>query len=544
MNMNQGPVKTKTCILHKDERGFGLKVSGSNPVFVAEVKAGGSAQKAGVCKNDIIFKVNGNLATKWPHEKVVDLIQNCGGPYVCLTLIVNPPETVTTSEATSEATLPTPANNLNQPSTTTNGTSSNNNSTVVDSNKNVKSSPSGFDVSKSSAATSQPKASVPQIVHNIIPKHLAENQANKNQQSGPECKNVPESKNVSITGPFPLVPHPTVSPPGGHRPSSFDLGPASGGRKGSAPSLGGGGPLIITAPLPASPEVQAGLEKSRDQQIRKMIKTQKGIILKLKQEEEAARKEGTSGAEKVASIMSNMEDAENTIKVLKKRLKNMQRNRNKQKAEMSLFPSSTYFDTSASTTHLLASGLQDPAATGADGNLNPAFLGAGQDSSPLPGSGLSPVGGTTGDSTALLWGQRPGSIPHLANPAMIHRRRSGGEGIKERPKTRPKDWFRDDHLLNRNKKQLDILHFESDHEDDGTGPVRELAFSDQPGLDMSGHNVFGPGHGDHSRTDGVLLRLFQRSWRQRSLVCCSTFQIFTFFLVSTRKEIFKPPFLS
>ena len=183
----------------------------------------------------------------------------------------------------------------------------------------------------------------------------------------------------------------------------------------------------------------------------------------------------------------------------------MQRNRNKQKAEMSLFPSSTYFDTSASTTHLLASGDSPQSGMAGDvnsvGNLNPAFLGT-HSGSPPP----------TNDSSSLLWGQRP--IPHLANPAMIHRRRSGGEGIKERPKTRPKDpkdWFRDDHLISRKKKApLDVLHFESDHEEDN-GPLRELAFSDQPtGMDygrQSSHQV--PGgylHGHDPRTDGVLLR--------------------------------------
>ena len=320
------PGATKTCILHKDERGFGLKVSGSNPVFVAEVKAGGSAEKAGVKKNDIIFKVNGNLATKWPHEKVVQLIQGSGGPYVCLTLIVPPPAEAT-SENSTTSNAPTAANN-NQSMATTNGGN-------VDANKN-------------SVNAVTVKAAVPcpgfesvtvapvQVVQNIIPKHLAESSSSMSASACPAAaagppghkSNAPSQQqdsgksNVSISCPFPLVPPPfapsTTSPGRGSDVGLHGHGMhAIPGRKGSAP-----GGMTITAPLPASPEVQAGLEKSRDKTLRSMIKTQKAIIITLKAQEESARKESVANGgnqDKITGILSKMEEAENTIKVFEEK---------------------------------------------------------------------------------------------------------------------------------------------------------------------------------------------------------------------------------
>lgn len=44
-------------IINKDETGYGMKVSGDNPVYVQSVKDGGAAEKAGLHAGDKIIKV-------------------------------------------------------------------------------------------------------------------------------------------------------------------------------------------------------------------------------------------------------------------------------------------------------------------------------------------------------------------------------------------------------------------------------------------------------------------------------------------------------
>jgi len=46
-----------TLTVRKDENGYGMKVSGDNPVYVESVKPGGAAQKAGLVAGDMILKV-------------------------------------------------------------------------------------------------------------------------------------------------------------------------------------------------------------------------------------------------------------------------------------------------------------------------------------------------------------------------------------------------------------------------------------------------------------------------------------------------------
>ncbi|XP_076457350.1 rho guanine nucleotide exchange factor 11-like [Babylonia areolata] len=70
------------------ERGYGLTVSGDNPVYVASVKSEGAAAKAGVQKDDRIVKVNGTLVLNKNHIDVVKLIRS--GSYVALTLMGKP----------------------------------------------------------------------------------------------------------------------------------------------------------------------------------------------------------------------------------------------------------------------------------------------------------------------------------------------------------------------------------------------------------------------------------------------------------------------
>lgn len=80
----------RNVILHKDEKGFGLKVSGSQPVFVAEVAENGAAWRAGVRYRDQIIKVNGTNVTRTKHEQVVNMILGASGKLVALTLLADP----------------------------------------------------------------------------------------------------------------------------------------------------------------------------------------------------------------------------------------------------------------------------------------------------------------------------------------------------------------------------------------------------------------------------------------------------------------------
>ncbi|XP_076800069.1 rho guanine nucleotide exchange factor 11-like isoform X7 [Clavelina lepadiformis] len=80
-----GPSMVQKCVLvQKDEKGYGLTVSGDNPVFVQSVKEDGAAARAGVLQGDRIIKVNGQKVTDLNHVEVVKLIK--GENYVALTL--------------------------------------------------------------------------------------------------------------------------------------------------------------------------------------------------------------------------------------------------------------------------------------------------------------------------------------------------------------------------------------------------------------------------------------------------------------------------
>ncbi|VVC42474.1 Hypothetical protein CINCED_3A018960 [Cinara cedri] len=67
---------TLTVVVVKDENGYGMKVSGDNPVFVQSVKQGGAAEKAGLHSGDKIVKVNGINVTVSTHSDVVELIKS------------------------------------------------------------------------------------------------------------------------------------------------------------------------------------------------------------------------------------------------------------------------------------------------------------------------------------------------------------------------------------------------------------------------------------------------------------------------------------
>ncbi|XP_026182629.1 rho guanine nucleotide exchange factor 12 isoform X2 [Mastacembelus armatus] len=92
----------RCVIIQKDKNGFGLTVSGDNPVFVQLVKEDGAAMRAGVQTGDRIIKVNGTLVTHSNHIEVVKLIKS--GSYVALTVLGRPPglAQIPLSEAESE----------------------------------------------------------------------------------------------------------------------------------------------------------------------------------------------------------------------------------------------------------------------------------------------------------------------------------------------------------------------------------------------------------------------------------------------------------
>ncbi|XP_064618378.1 rho guanine nucleotide exchange factor 11-like isoform X3 [Liolophura sinensis] len=83
-----GGLVQRCVIIQRDERGYGLTVSGDNPVFVQSVKDHGAAARAGVQQGDRIVKVNGTLVINSNHIEVVKLIKS--GSYVALTLLGRP----------------------------------------------------------------------------------------------------------------------------------------------------------------------------------------------------------------------------------------------------------------------------------------------------------------------------------------------------------------------------------------------------------------------------------------------------------------------
>uniref|UniRef100_A0A096MFE0 Rho guanine nucleotide exchange factor (GEF) 12b n=1 Tax=Poecilia formosa TaxID=48698 RepID=A0A096MFE0_POEFO len=112
----------RCVIIQRDKNGFGLTVSGDNPVFVQLVKedADGAAMRAGVQTGDRIIKVNGTLVTRSNHKEVVKLIKS--GSYVALTVLGRPPglsqmplEETQEQEEHEEVSMPLPLSTPNSP---------------------------------------------------------------------------------------------------------------------------------------------------------------------------------------------------------------------------------------------------------------------------------------------------------------------------------------------------------------------------------------------------------------------------------------------
>jgi hypothetical protein len=85
MSSERLPEKSRTLIVHKDEGGYGLTLSGDKPTRVQTVRVGGASHRAGVREGDVIIKVNGQQVTESSHGEVVKLIQT--GSYVALTVV-------------------------------------------------------------------------------------------------------------------------------------------------------------------------------------------------------------------------------------------------------------------------------------------------------------------------------------------------------------------------------------------------------------------------------------------------------------------------
>nr|XP_031847705.1 rho guanine nucleotide exchange factor 12 isoform X2 [Nomia melanderi] len=88
-----------TLVVYMDEAGYGMKVSGDNPVYVQSVKEGGAAERAGLHAGDKIIKVNGVNVMQSTHTDVVQLIKS--STQVVLTVQQRP---VATSSAATTAT--------------------------------------------------------------------------------------------------------------------------------------------------------------------------------------------------------------------------------------------------------------------------------------------------------------------------------------------------------------------------------------------------------------------------------------------------------
>lgn len=83
-------LEQKNVIIQRDHYGYGLTVSGDNPVFVLSVRDGGAAHRAGININDQIIKVNFN-------KKLISMITISQNylhkdrrkrySFICLTLI-------------------------------------------------------------------------------------------------------------------------------------------------------------------------------------------------------------------------------------------------------------------------------------------------------------------------------------------------------------------------------------------------------------------------------------------------------------------------
>ncbi|XP_030755908.1 rho guanine nucleotide exchange factor 12 isoform X2 [Sitophilus oryzae] len=104
-------------VVTRDNSGYGMKVSGDNPVFVQSVKEGGPAEKAGLNAGDTILQVNGHNVMQSTHTDVVVLIKSSA--QVVLTVqqgssLSSPGHRPATVSSASRITGPQPVDNEKQ----------------------------------------------------------------------------------------------------------------------------------------------------------------------------------------------------------------------------------------------------------------------------------------------------------------------------------------------------------------------------------------------------------------------------------------------
>jgi hypothetical protein len=99
-------------VINKDKNGYGMKVSGENPVFVDSVKDGGAANRAGLNAADMILRVNGHNVRYSTHAEVVQLMKATQN--VALTVQRNARNFVIPSSGVSTSNLGTPTTPTSQ----------------------------------------------------------------------------------------------------------------------------------------------------------------------------------------------------------------------------------------------------------------------------------------------------------------------------------------------------------------------------------------------------------------------------------------------
>ncbi|XP_018395360.1 PREDICTED: rho guanine nucleotide exchange factor 11 isoform X2 [Cyphomyrmex costatus] len=104
------PAPIATLVVYKDDAGFGMKVSGDNPVYVQSVKEGGAAARAGLHAGDKIIKVNGVNVMQSTHTDVVQLIKS--STQVVLTVQQKPVTSSGVAAAVATATTATTTSGL------------------------------------------------------------------------------------------------------------------------------------------------------------------------------------------------------------------------------------------------------------------------------------------------------------------------------------------------------------------------------------------------------------------------------------------------
>ncbi|CAH1107321.1 unnamed protein product [Psylliodes chrysocephalus] len=123
MDHSQIPAHVVRVVVNRDDKGYGMKVSGDNPVYVQSVKEGGAAEKAGLHAGDKIIKVNGVNVMQSTHTQVVALIKSSSQVVLTVQQRSNVPRTMgspslhnrsVTTPTSSRITGPQPVDNEKQ----------------------------------------------------------------------------------------------------------------------------------------------------------------------------------------------------------------------------------------------------------------------------------------------------------------------------------------------------------------------------------------------------------------------------------------------